>query len=221
MKKPLEAIKQLWTDGFFENIRTKKKIEQQIWDKWKISSSNISMTLRLPSVKKFLRKEGKGFRQRFPARKEEEIQVYYFEPERPRTSRKNFISILNNIRGDVRICDPYLTNDTLEALEKIKKAKVRFLTFNNKNNIKVSQKDLQDFKKENSNIDIKGFSFNHLHDRYILTVDVLYILGHGFSVRNKESFIIELPIKLVKDLIQSLSATFDMRWKNQKNITLC
>ncbi len=74
---------------------------------------------------------------------------------------------------------------------------------------------------ENPGIEIKGFPFDHLHDRYILSKDKLFLFGHGFSIRNKESFIIELPEKFAKELIQSLNSTFDNRWKNKDNLILC
>jgi len=85
----------------------------------------------------------------------------------------------------------------------------------------VSAQNLKDFKTENMNVVVKGFPHDHLHDRYILCNNKLFLLGHGFSIRNKESFIIELPEKFSKDLIQSLSTTFDIRWKNRDNVELC
>ena len=125
------------------------------------------------------------------------------------------------MKGEIKICDPYLNKDTLEALEELKNAKVKFLTSSKKTNLKVSQQDLKDLKIENKNIEIRGFPHDHLHDRYIISKEKLFLLGHGFSIRNKESFVIELPSKFSKDLIQSISTTFDTRWKNKDNINLC
>ena len=219
---PKNLIEELWRTGFFEKIRTRKEIQNRIFDSWKSNPSNLTMTLKLKSIKKILIKKKKGWIQRSPSiKKEEDIQVYYFEPGKPRTSRKDFVKILDELKGDIKICDPYLNKDTLEALEKLKNAKVKFLTSSKKLNLKVSTQDLKDFKVENRDVEIKGFPHDHLHDRYILVKDRLFLLGHGFSVRNKESFVIELPEKFSKDLIQSLSTTFDIRWKNQKNIILC
>jgi hypothetical protein len=124
------------------------------------------------------------------------------------------------LKGDVLICDPYFNKDTLEALEQIKNAKVRFLTINKPSNMKVSKQDIQDFKIENPHVAIRGFGFDHLHDRYILCEDKLFLLGHGFSIRNKESFIIELPKKFAEDLMQSLNSTFNQRWNHQQNTVL-
>lgn len=222
MTKPKKAIEELWVLGFFEKRRSLREVKKRLWGRYKITPSNIVMTLRLKSVKKFLIElKGGYWKQRCPPVRSDEIEVHYFEPGKPRTSRQNFAKILNALTGEIKICDPYLNNDTLEALEQLKNAKVKFLTINNKNNIKVSQRDLKDFKAENANIDIRGFSFDHLHDRYIISKNKLYLLGHGFSIRNKESFIIELSEKIAIDFIQSLSSTFDTRWKHQNNVVLC
>ena len=219
--KPNEAIRQLWISGFFEEERTLKDIEKKIWENWKTTPSNLIMTLKLKSIRVFLIEIKNGvWKQRRAADKHDEIDVHYFEPGKPRTSRQNFVKILNELKGEILICDPYLNKDTLEALGEIKHANVKFLTTNKPNNIKVSKQDLQDFKIENPDITIKGFGFDHLHDRYILCEDRLFLLGHGFSIRNKESFIIELPKKFVSDLMQSLNVTFDQRWKHQQNIVL-
>ena len=208
--------------GFFEKIRTLNEIQQEIFKRWKSNPSNLIMTLKLKSIKKFLIKKKKGWIQRGPAlKKEEDIEVYYFEPGKPRTSRKDFVKILNELNGEIKICDPYLNKDSLEALEEIKNANVKFLTSNKKTNIKLSNQELKDIKEEFPNIEIKGFSFDHLHDRYIITKNKLFLLGHGFSIRKKESFIIELPEKFAKDIIQSLTTTFNTRWKNTQNKILC
>ncbi len=217
---PKKAIEELWKTGFFEKIKSLKDIESEIYRIWKSNPSNLIMTLKLKSIKKFLIKKKKGWTQRHSyVKKEDEIEVYYFEPSKPHTSRKNFIAILNGLKGEIKICDPYLNKDTLEALEELKNTKVKFLTSSKKLNLKDIHQKLKDFKAENDNVEIKGFPHDHLHDRYIISNDRLFLLGHGFSVRNKESFIIELPGKFSKDLIQSLTVTFDTRWKNRENIS--
>lgn len=217
---PKEAIENLWKTGFFEKIKSLKEIEEEISKRWKTYPSNLLMTLKLKSVKKFLMKKKKGWIQRYPPKKANEIIVHCFEAGKPRTSRINFREILKGLTGEIKVCDPYLTEDSLDALENMKKAKIKFLTRSSRNNIKVSQQDLVDFKTENPNVAIKGFRFDYLHDRYIISENRIYLLGHGLSVRKKESFIIELSENIAKDLIQSLSTTFNLRWRRQDNIIL-
>jgi hypothetical protein len=217
MKSPTKAIDSFWQEGFFKEKKKTTEITKKL-GKLGLNPVNVTDLLK---KRKYLRNKNGFWIQKYSPEKDDEIQVYYFEPGTPRTSRKNFINLLNEIKGEVKICDPYLTKETLEALEELKTAKVKFITSSNKLNIKVSPQDLKDFKVENPNIDIRGFPYNYLHDRYIITSDKLFLLGHGFSVRNKESFVIELPEKFSKDLIQSLNVTFDNRWKNQTNIILC
>lgn len=219
---PKEAIEELWKSNFFESVRSLSDIEKEIFSGWKINPSNLLMTLKLKSVKKILMKKPGGWTQRAPfTKKEGEITIHYFEPGKPRTSRKNFVSLLNELKGGIKICDPYMNKDTLDALEELKNATVKFLTSYKPSNLSVPAQDLKDFKAENKNVEIKGFPHDHLHDRYIISKDRLFLLGHGFSIRNKESFIIELPKKFAEDLIQSLSTTFDIRWKNKDNVILC
>ncbi len=212
----VEAIDELWKLNFFKEKRKTKDIEAEASKQFGVNFTNISSLL---STRKYLM-DKKGWIQKGPPKREDEIVVHYFEPEKPRTSRKNFVDILGTLSGEVKICDPYFSKDSLEALEQLKNAKVKFLTRNKKENIKVSMQDLKNFNAENKNVELKGFNFDHLHDRYIICEDKIFILGHGFSIRNKESFIIELPKKFSEDLIQSLSSTFDQRWKNQQNTNL-
>ena len=214
--KPKEALEELWKANYFKEYRQKKELEKYILKKFGCTCANWHIMLKLSG---FLRKDKEGWIQKYPFENDEGIEVYYFEPDKPRTSRQNFNNLLSSLKGDVKICDPYLTKDTLEALEQIKNADVKFLTCNKKDHIKVSSQEIKDFEKENPKIEIKGFVFDHLHDRYIIAGDKLLLLGHGFSVRNKESFIIELPEKFAKDLIQSLASTFDIRWKNNQNVS--
>ncbi|PIN77393.1 hypothetical protein COV15_02115 [Candidatus Woesearchaeota archaeon CG10_big_fil_rev_8_21_14_0_10_34_12] len=218
MKSPTKAIDSFWREGFFKD----KQKTSTISNKLNGLGLNPGNTTDLLRKRKYLRNKNGFWIQKYPfVKSEEDIEVYYFEPGKPRTSRKDFVGILNNLKGDIKICDPYMNKDTLEALEELKNSKVKFLTSSKKTNLKVSSQELIDFKVENGNVEIKGFPHDHLHDRYIVSNDRLFLLGHGFSIRNKESFVIELPVKFAKDLIQSLSTTFDVRWKNQENIKLC
>ncbi len=217
MISPTKFIDSLWKKDFFKTKKETKEV-RTLLSKEGLNPENVADLLK----KRPYLKNKNGWIQKYPSEKnEEDIQVYYFEPGKPRTARKDFVKILNELKGEIKICDPYINKDTLEALEELKQAKVKFLTSSKNSNLKVSSQDLKDFKVENKDVDVKGFPYDHLHDRYIISKDRLFLLGHGFSIRNKESFVIELPNKFSKDLIQSLSATFDTRWKNQNNLILC
>ena len=217
-------IKNLYGEDFFVSKKSLSDVEKEVNSKHYFPDK-AAICIALNNAKYLKRRGKKGnykYFQKEPSRgNSEELDVIYFESGKPRTSRKKFVELLQCLKGTIKICDPYINEDSLEALEKIKDSKIRFLTSGFKQNIKVSIKDLQDFKAENSNIEIKGINSDCLHDRYILTDKVLYLLGHGFSIRKKESFVIVLPEKIAGDLIQSLSSTFDIRWKNQNNKILC
>jgi hypothetical protein len=218
MKSPSEAVDLFWKEDFFKGKKKTSEVERKLTGLG-INPCNLSDILK---KRHYLRYKNGFWIQKHPyAVNNEEIEVYYFEPDKPHTSRKNFVELLSQLSGDVKICDPYLTSDSLEAIEKIANAKVKFLTSAKKSNIKITSNDLKDFKSEFSQVEIKGFPFDHLHDRYIIAKDKLFLLGQGLSIRKKETFIVELPERFAKDLIQSLSATFDIRWKNPNNLILC
>jgi len=222
--KTPSLIKSLYESRFFTQERKLSDVEKKLnSDEYFPNKAAISIAL---NNAKYLRRKGKKgnytyFQKEPPKKIGEELDVVYFESEKPRTSRKKFVDLLKSLKGDIKICDPYLNEDTLDSLEKIKNADIKFLTSNFKQNIRVSDKDLKDFKTENPKISIKAINSDCLHDRYIITDKILYLLGHGFSVRKKESFVIMLPKKIAGDLIQSLSSVFDTRWKNKNNVVLC
>ena len=195
MKSPTKVIDSLWESDFFKTKRKTKEVREILSEKG-LNPENISDLLG----KRSYLKNKNGWIQKYPSVKKEELQVYYFESGKPRSSRKDFVKILNELKGDIKICDPYFNKDTLDALEELKNAKIKFLTSSKKSNMSVSAQNLKDFKTENMNVVVKGFPHDHLHDRYILCNNKLFLLGHGFSIRNKESFIIELPEKFSKDL---------------------
>jgi len=219
-----ELIKNLYEDKFFSSEKSLQDVEGKLNSKgYHPDKAAISIALNKSKDLKRKGKRGKyKYFQREPPKKDkEELDVVYFESGKPRNSRKRFVDLLKSLKGKIKICDPYLNEDSLDALEKVDKSNIKFLTSGLKQNVSVSSKDLQDFKTENPNIEIKAINSDCLHDRYIITDKILYLLGHGFSVRKKESFVIMLPKKIAGDLIQSLSSVFDTRWKNKNNVVLC
>ena len=102
----------------------------------------------------------------------------------------------------------------MDLLERFKKNKIRFLF--SKKQSKLGERDIEDFKYEYGNIIFRKYENNHLHDRYIISNNMLLIIGHGLSLRNKETFLILLDDSVAKDLRLSLLQTFDRRWKISK-----
>lgn len=58
-----------------------------------------------------------------------------------------------------------------------------------------------------------------LHDRYILHDDGIFLLDHGIKdIGNSESFVVVLPIDIVRDIHKRISQQFDNRWSNSTTI---
>jgi len=115
MISPTKFIDSLWEKDFFKTKKETKNVRKLLSDEG-LNPENITDLLK----KRSYLKNKKGWIQKYPCqKKEEDIQLYYFESGKPRTSRKNFVKILNDLKGEIKICDPYFNKDTLEALEEM------------------------------------------------------------------------------------------------------
>ena len=118
--------------------------------------------------------------------------------------------ILGSLQGELRVCDPYIDNRTLDFLgECISADSIRLLTANV-------------FKESKSRRDLKAFNAQHvyllevrvavpsvLHDRYIAHSSGLLVIGTSLnSLGAKETFVISLG----EDVRHSLIASFDRSW---------
>lgn len=148
--------------------------------------------------------------------KEGSVSVFYFEPGKKYTS-KSILSkkILENLKGELSIVDPYCSERTLDLLNKTKE-NTRLLT--RLDNLKATEKvrflrELKDFKTEHPNMEFKDYQNKDIHDRYIISTESLIILGHSIKdLGGKESFAISLAKSANKDLVEMLINNFDDRW---------
>jgi hypothetical protein len=144
------------------------------------------------------------------------IDVFYFEPHKKFTSRILARNLLSSLKGELKIVDPYCGTRGLEILKELKQP-IQFLTQLDKLDSKDKKELLQnlpDFKSEFPNIEIRNYSNNELHDRYIISDDALVIFGHSIKdLGNKESFAIFFRKDYVKNINESLIEVFNRRWK--------
>ena len=138
---------------------------------------------------------------------------------------KNFPKVIEMLRGDLCIVDPYYGNGTFYVLEKFgKHRKIRFLSSmlggEEQKDLTKFNNNLYRFKKEFKNIEMKKYNkFYELHDRYIIGEKSLVIIGHGIKdLANKESFVIFLPENFVKSFLPNLRKIFEERWKKSVSI---
>lgn len=147
----------------------------------------------------------------------EKITVVRVEKNQPRSARIKLGDILKGLNGAVKICDPYYGVRTLDLLDNIPaNIKVQFLTSKTNESGRKLEGAMKDFKKECPNIEFRIAKEDAgLHDRFVITNNLILILGHGFKdVGGKESFIIRLDKELVPDLIEETQKSFDLKWND-------
>jgi hypothetical protein len=152
--------------------------------------------------------------------KEGYIEVFYFEPGKP-YSNKRIVSkeILNTLKGELKIVDPYCDIKTLDILKEVKNATIKFLsrTDNLKDKKARFLRQLQDFKAEHLHVEVRDYPYDDIHDRYILSSEGLILLGHSIKdLGNKESFAISLNKKAYRNLIEAIIENFGRRWEQSK-----
>jgi len=150
--------------------------------------------------------------------KEGSIEVFYFESDKRYTSKRILSkNILYNLKGELRIVDPYCGERTLDILGNVKNRVVKFIT--RVENLREKDKkrflrELKDFKSEHSEIEFKNYPHKDIHDRYIISSELLVILGHSIKdLGAKESFAIVLNKDTNKNIGETLIENFDKRWK--------
>jgi len=145
----------------------------------------------------------------------DKITVVRIEKNQPRSARLKLGDIFKNLSGQVKICDPYYGIRTLDILDNIPpNVKVQFLTSKTSEAGRKLEGAMKDFKKERPNIEFRlAKKEAGLHDRFVITNNLILILGHGIKdVGGKESFIIRLDKELVPDIINGSQKSFDVNW---------
>lgn len=231
-KKPLEmGLWILWVVKEKLGIKrlTAEQIASVIRDAKEISCDSISITRSFNRAKSKLRtyKEGEEvyFEIMKPGKdhlisqvKKGSIEVFYFEPGKPYTSKRLLSkSILDSLKGELKIVDPYCGERTLDILKDVKNRAIRFLTkvgnLRDKDRNRLLR-ELQDFRLERPNIEFRNYPHADIHDRYIISSNCLVILGHSIkNLGDKESFAIVLNKDASKDIVEALIENFDRRWK--------
>ena len=153
---------------------------------------------------------------------EERVMVHYFEPNQ-RFGSKRILStgILSNLKGELKIIDPYCDKKTLDILENAGKTKLNFLT--RISNIHTPRKqrsflrDLQDFKSDYPDVEFRDYPQNDIHDRYLISDDAFVIIGYSLKdFGKKETFI--TVFKNNNDIREQLLNNFNSKWNISASI---
>lgn len=149
--------------------------------------------------------------------KKQNIDSKHIKPGEQLSSKALFCEqILSKLRGEVRICDPYIGPRLLDLLLNIdKKHTIKILTTQVEDKpAGIFSRALSDIKKEGYDIEIKIYNKSELHDRYIIDGNQMWLVGHSIKdLGNKESFVINVG----KDMKDSALSTFNRRWKISSN----
>ncbi|MEE8113217.1 MAG: hypothetical protein V3T23_02570 [Nitrososphaerales archaeon] len=159
----------------------------------------------------------KGQREIAPSLGGGQLSVVRIDGTQPRTDRLRLGEVLSQLRGVIRICDPYYGVRTLDSLDYISATgRVHFLTAQTTEEGRRLRGAMRDFARERPNVDFrKVVRPSLLHDRYVVTNNQLLILGHGLKdIGGRESFMIRLSRDQSPDLIRETIAAFDGRWRD-------
>ncbi len=143
------------------------------------------------------------------------LSVMYISAGQPRTARKHLADILSHLSGVVRVADPYYGERSLDAIEMIPATcGVRFLTAKTTESEDKLRRLISDFRRERPSTEIRLYPKpQEMHDRYMLTEDMLMVVGHGFKdIGRRESFVILVGKDIAPDLHSTVVNSFDLRW---------
>jgi len=193
----------------------------------KLSSKNKGILIKNKGKFNFSRKEFANLNKEFLQSEDTSkkgIIVKHISGKKGWTDRNNkFSEFLKNLKGEIIIVDGYYGLGSFHVLDNLENRKVRFLTLQagrDENEDKIT-KELQRFKKEFPKIELKKYqNFWEIHDRYILSEDMLVWIGHGLKdFGDKECFLIGIPIEKVPDIAKNLRIEFEERWNKSNNLT--
>ena len=139
-----------------------------------------------------------------------EHSVIVVDPAKAVQAVASFHIQLAGLKGQVRICDPYLDGATIEHLSSCARGtQIRFLTKNIQNSAAV-RRLLSAASTQGIAIEVRTAAATApLHDRYIIDNSSMLILGtslNGFG--KKQCFVIIVG----PDIRETMTSTFDSLW---------
>ncbi len=135
--------------------------------------------------------------------------VLLVEPERAYSGVRAFDKLLAALSGDIRICDPYVDDKTVEVLTAIRTTcQIRLLTKNVQNPARL-RRHYQAYQREYGNLEIRVHPTANLHDRYIVSEQNMYLVGQSLNgIGKKQTFIVETG----SDLRDQMIRYFEQLW---------
>lgn len=136
-------------------------------------------------------------------------QITLVDPAKAIQAAKGLHELLAGLKGTIRVCDPYIDNNTIEHLDSCPHtAEIRVLTQKVHASGQLTQMVAAAVRTFRG-FQVRTPAVKDLHDRYIIDEESMYILGtslNGFG--KKQSFI----IRAGRDVRALMMNEFDRRW---------
>lgn len=143
-----------------------------------------------------------------------EASVLFITPEDALTSIRAVEDVLSALRGDIRVCDPYIDGRTLDWLAGCPKANsIHLLTVNVKNRSTTFHRDLAAFQRQHQalGLEVRVLAPGVLHDRYVIDDDRLLLFGTSLNnLGAKQTFVVAAG----EDLRGTVLNAFTQGWSN-------
>ncbi len=130
-------------------------------------------------------------------------EVLFIQPEQAFKGIRKTEATLSELRGEVRVCDPYVDPRTLDFLDKCRDAKVIRLLTVNVRSPSALKRDLAALNRQHhGKLEIRVAQDRDLHDRYIIHDDGLVLLGTSLNgLGGKQTFVVALGSDVRNDVL--------------------
>lgn len=117
--------------------------------------------------------------------------------------------ILGSFNGDIRICDPYLDEVTIQHLDACPSSSTIMLLTSNIRDSGKLRRTLSATQMTGHNIDIRQDAQRNLHDRYVIDDDSMLLLGTSLNGFGKKQHFVT---KCGDDIRRLTLEDFNSRW---------
>ncbi len=139
--------------------------------------------------------------------------VLVVDPTQAFTALQRLDRILESLKGEVLLCDPYAGDKTLVQLATVPAGcRIKLLTLNVSAPAQFRIK-LQAYGTQYGNLEVRLDSAGTIHDRYLVDDNKMWSLGTSLSGIGKTQSII---VNLGSDLRNAMEAAFMARWNRAK-----
>ncbi|MCF6110014.1 hypothetical protein [Mesorhizobium muleiense] len=144
------------------------------------------------------------------------FQPLRIDPEKALTAIRKVEDIFGALKGNLKLCDTYVSNKTFDFLTPMKDAdSIKLLTENVQDSGKFLR-DLTAFQKEYSvPIEVRQANPGQLHDRYLIHDAGMLLMGGSLKDLTKKQAVI---VALSKAFGSEIARAFDREWGRAKKL---